>query len=165
MFESVDIQEAIKRSILVDKCARDFYRLGSMHMNDERAKKTFELLASEKEEHAKRFYDIYEGTDIPDFEAFMAVDPKTDLDWLNDKEKALMKDMDERHALELAMDKSQILVKSLRDIANKIADSQVKSVFLKNADAAQQHYQLVESEYAHLMGMVHETDIDTYVRE
>ena len=165
MFESVDIQEAIKRSILVDKCARDFYRLGSMHMNDERAKKTFELLASEKEEHAKRFYDIYEGTDIRDFEAFMAVDPKTDLDWLNDKEKALMKDMDERHALDLAMDKSQILEKSLRDIANKIADSQVKAVFLKNADAAQQHYQLVESEYAHLMGMVHETDIDTYVRE
>lgn len=165
MFENVDIQEAIKRSILVDKCARDFYRLGSKHMNDGQAKKTFELLASEKEEHAKRFYAIYEGTDIPDFEAFMAVDPNTDLDWLNDKEKALMKDMDERHALELAMSKSQILENSLRDVASKIADSQVKEVFLKNADAAQHHYQLIESQYAYLMGMVHETDIDTYVRE
>ena len=165
MFENVDIQEAIKRSILVDKCARDFYRLGATHMNDERAKKTFDLLASEKEEHARWFYDIYEGSDIPDFDAFMAVDPNSDLDWLNDKEKALMKDMDERHALELAMNKSQVLEKSLRDIADKIADPQVSRVFLRNADATHQHYELIESEYAHLMGMVHETDIDTYVRE
>jgi len=36
---------------------------------------------------------------------------------------------------------------------------------LKNADATHQHYEVIESEYAHLMGMVHETDIDTYVRE
>ena len=27
------------------------------------------------------------------------------------------------------------------------------------------HYEIIESEYAHTMGMVHETDIDTYVRE
>jgi rubrerythrin len=58
MFENVDVQEAIKRSILVEKCARDFYRLGARHMQNERAKKTFELLAAEEEEHAKWFYDI-----------------------------------------------------------------------------------------------------------
>lgn len=165
MFENVDVQEAIKRSILVEKCARDFYRLGAKHMQDERAKKTFELLASEEEEHAKWFHDIYQGTDIPDFDAFMAVDPSTDLDWLSDKEKALMENMNERHALELAMNKSQILEKSLRDMADKIADPQVSEVFLKNAKATHQHYEIIESEYAHLMGMVHETDIDTYVRE
>jgi rubrerythrin len=165
MFENVDVQEAIKRSILVEKCARDFYRLGARHMKDDRARKTFELLAAEEEEHAKWFYDIYEGTDIPDFDAFMAVDPSTDLDWLSDKEKALMANMDERHALELVLDKSQILEKSLRDMADKIADDQVSAVFLKNANATRQHYDLIESEYAHLMGMVHETDIDTYVRE
>jgi hypothetical protein len=27
------------------------------------------------------------------------------------------------------------------------------------------HYAIIESEYARTMGMVHETDIDTYVRE
>ena len=165
MFENVDVQEAVKRSILVEKCARDFYRLGAKHMKNERARKTFELLASEETEHAKWFHEIYEGTDIPDFDAFMAVDPSSDLDWLNDKEKHLMENMDERHALELALHKSKVLEKSLRDMADKIADPQVSAVFLKNADATRQHYQLIESEYAHLMGMVHETDIDTYVRE
>ena len=165
MFENVDVQEAIKRSILVEKCARDFYRLGAKHMKDERARKTFELLASEEEEHARWFHEIYEGTDIPDFDAFMLVDPSTDLDWLNDKEKNLMEEMNERRAMELAMHKSQVLEKSLRDMADKIVDPQVSAVFLKNAEATQQHYQLIESEFAHLMGMVHETDIDIYVRE
>jgi hypothetical protein len=27
------------------------------------------------------------------------------------------------------------------------------------------HYEIIESEYAHLMAMVHETDIDIFVRE
>jgi hypothetical protein len=36
---------------------------------------------------------------------------------------------------------------------------------LLNAKSTHQHYELIESEYAHLMGMVHETDIDTFVRE
>lgn len=165
MFENIDVQQAVKRSILIEKCARDFYRLGATHMKNERARKTFEKLASEEEDHARWFYDIYDRSDIPDFDRFMAVNPGTDLDWLNDKEKALMENMDERHALELAMNKSQILEKSLRDMAGRIADLQVREVFLKNADATNQHYQLIESEFAHLMGMVHETDIDTYVRE
>jgi hypothetical protein len=38
-------------------------------------------------------------------------------------------------------------------------------VFEDNARSTDNHYQLIESEYARLMGMVHETDIDTFVRE
>jgi len=165
MFENVDVQEAIKRSILVEKCARDFYRLGASHMKNTRARKTFELLAREEEDHARWFYEIYRGGDIPDFEALMAVDPNDDLDWLNDREKELMENMDERHAMELALHKAEVLEKSLRDVADKVSDKEVSAVFRKNAEATHQHYELIESEYAHLMGMVHETDVDTYVRE
>ncbi len=165
MFENVDLQEAIKRSIQTEKNARDFYRLGAKHMKDERARKTFELLASEEAEHASWFYDIYEGEDIPDFDAFMAVDPAKDSDWLTELEKEQMEELTVRRAMELAMDKELKLEKSLRKLAAKIQDPGVRAVFLKNAESTHQHYELIESEYAHLMGMVHETDIDTYVRE
>ena len=165
MFEEVDVQEAIKRSIQVEKNARDFYRLGASHMKDDQAKKTFELLAREEAEHAKWFYDIYEGNDIPDFDAFMAVDPDTDSDWLSDLEKHLMEELTVRRAMELAIEKELNLEKSLRQLADKIADSRVRDVFLLNAESTHHHYELIESEYAHLMGMVHETDIDTFVRE
>lgn len=165
MFETVDVQEAIKRSIQTEKNARDFYRLGAKHMKNERARKTFEVLAREEAEHARWFYDIYTGSDIPDFEAFMAVDPDRDADWLTDLEQELMEELDERRAMELAMDKELKLEKALRDLAEKVPDGKVADVFLKNAKSTHQHYELIESEYAHLMGMVHETDIDTYVRE
>lgn len=165
MFDDVDVQEAIKRSIQVEKNARDFYRLGASHMKDEQARKTFELLASEEAEHASWFYEIYEGDDIPDFNAFMAVDPDTDSDWLSDLEKHMMEGLQVRRAMELAMEKELNLEKALRQMAEKIADPKVREVFLLNATSTHHHYQLIESEYARLMGMVHETDVGIFVRE
>lgn len=165
MFENVDVQEAIKRSIQTEKNARDFYRLGAKHMKNPRARKAFELLAKEEEDHAKMFYDIYQGGDLPEFSAYMAVDPSRDSDWLTDLEKELMEELNERRAMELAMDKELKLEQTLRTLAEKIPDKGVHEVFLKNAESTHQHYELIESEYAFLMGMVHETDIDTYVRE
>ncbi|MFA5517198.1 MAG: ferritin family protein [Desulfuromonadales bacterium] len=165
MFENVDVQEAIKRSIQTEKNARDFYRLGANHMRDQRARQTFELLAKEEAEHARMFYDIYTGADIPDFDAFMAVDPLRDSDWLTDLEKELVEELDERHAMKLAMDKELKLEAALRSMAAKMPDAKAQEVLLKNAESTHQHFELIESEYAHLMAMVHETDVDIYVRE
>jgi len=165
MFEKIDVQEAIKRSIQTEKNAMDFYHRGAGHMKRQEARKTFELLSGEEREHAAWFYRIYEGGDIPDFNAFMAADPLKDSDWLTDLERILMSDFDERKAMELAMEKELKLEKSLRDMAMKISDEKVRKVFEANAESTHNHYLLIESEYARLMGMVHETDMDTYVRE
>lgn len=165
MFENIDVQEALKRSIQTEKNARDFYRLAAKHMKNDRARKTFDLLAREEQDHARMFYDLYEGEDIPDFEAFMAVDPDRDSDWLTAFERLTMEDLNDRQAMELALEKERKLADSLRKMAERIADEEVRQVFLKNAESTEQHFALIESEFAHLMGMVHETDIDTYVRE
>jgi len=165
MFDNVDVQEAVRRSIQTEKNARDFYLLGARHMRSERARKGFEVLAREEEEHARMFYDIYPGDDLPPFEEMMAEAPDRESDWLTALEKELMGELNERRAMELAMEKEEKLAEALRELAAKIADPKVREVFLQNADSTNQHYELIESEFAHLMGMVHETDIDTYVRE
>jgi ferritin-like metal-binding protein YciE len=67
--------------------------------------------------------------------------------------------------MELAMEKELLLEKHLRAMAEKIDDPDVKAVFESNAKSTHNHYVLIESEYARIMGMVHETDIDTFVRE
>jgi len=155
--------DAIKRSILTEKSAMDFYTRCANQMKNERARKTFELLAKEEREHAESFYKIYDGDDIGTFEDFMQVE--TDSDWLNDLEKAALPNMDERKAMEFAMEKEQQLEKHLRAMAEKVDNPEIKAVYEANAESTHNHYVLIESEYAHLMGMVHETDIDTYVRE
>lgn len=161
----MDLQDAIKRSIQTEKNAMDFYHLAAANMKNAEAKRVFEVLMREEREHAGSFYDIYPGNDIPDFDAFMASPPQQGESWISELEKLLLADFSERRAMEVAMEKEQNLETSLRQMATKISDPQVRAVFEANADSTHNHYVLIESEYARLMGMVHETDIDTFVRE
>jgi len=163
--ENITPQEAIKRSVQTEKNAMDFYRIGAQHMKNGDARKTFELLAREEREHAAEFYALYSGSELPDFESFIAAEPEHNVDWLSDLNKKLMGDFNDRQAMELAMEKEQQLEEHLRKMAERFDDPEVRSVFLKNAASTHNHYLLIESEYARLMGMVHETDIDTFVRE
>lgn len=163
--EDITPQEAIKRSIQTEKNAMDFYRIGATHMKNIDARKTFELLAREEREHAEEFYQVYTGSDLPDFEAFISAEPEQDVDWLSDLNKKLMGDFNDRQAMELALEKEQLLEAHLRKMAARFDDPAVRKVFENNAESTHKHYVLIESEYARMMGMVHETDIDTFVRE
>jgi len=165
MNKTVDVQDAIRRSIQTEKNAMEFYQRGAAEMKDADARKTFELLAREEREHAEEFWSIYPGSDIPDFAAFMTATAGASSDWMTDLEKVLMSDFNERKAMELAMEKEQNLEKSLREMAAKMTDPEVRKVFEANAKSTHNHYVLIESEYARMMGMVHETDMDTFVRE
>lgn len=163
--ENITPQEAVKRSVQTEKNAMDFYRIGAKHMKNEDARKTFELLAREERDHAAEFYEIYTGSELPDFETFISAEPENDVDWVSDLNKRLMGEFNDRQAMELAMEKEQQLEEHLRKMAARFDDTEVRAVFLKNAESTHNHYLLIESEYARLMGMVHETDIDTFVRE
>ena len=165
MQDSVDVQEAVRRSIQTEKNAMDFYTLCARHMKDAEAVKTFELLAREEREHADWFFQVYKGGGLGNFNEFIKREPAEDSDWLGEKERQLLPTLDERRAMELAMEKEQQLEKHLRNMAEKITDPEVRAVYEANAKSTHNHYLLIESEYARLMGMVHETDIDTYVRE
>jgi rubrerythrin len=165
MFNQIDVMEAVRRSIQTEKNAMDFYLRGATKMKNAGARKVFELLAREEREHAHWFHNVYPGDDIPNIEAFLDAAPGSDSEWLRDLEKVNTAGFDERRAMELAMEKEQKLAAHLRNVAARIDNPQVRTVYEQNARSTDHHYQLIESEYARLMGMVHETDIDTYVRE
>jgi rubrerythrin len=160
-----DVQNALKRSVQTEKNAMNYYQIAAKHMKDEGAIKTFELLAREEREHAKHFFDSYTGDDMPSFEEFINAPPENESDWLSDLEKAIASGLDERKAMELALEKEKKLEESLRYMATKVEDPAVAAIFEANAKSTHNHYVIIESEYARLMGMVHETDMDTFVRE
>jgi rubrerythrin len=162
---SIDVQEAIKRSIQTEKNAMNFYQLGAQQMKDPAACKTFELLAREEREHAGQFFRIYKGTDIPSLEAFLDSPFDNESTWVASITRLIDSDFTEKKALELAMEREKNLEDALMDIAAKIEDADVKAVFVLNAKETHNHYLMIESEYARTMGMVHESDMDTYVRE
>jgi len=158
-----DIQAAIRRSILTEKQAMLYYRQAAKYISDTAARRTFELLAGEEHEHAAHFYSIYRGDDIPSLETFLA--KGGDSDWMSELERGELAKLDERRALTVAMAKEQQLEEHLREMAERIDDPSIRAVYLENAESTHNHYLLIESEYARLMGMVHESDMDTYVRE
>ena len=162
---SINIQEAVKRSIQTEKNAMNFYQLGAKKMNNPDARRTFELLAREEREHAAHFYKIYQGSDIPSLEAFLDTAPDNESSWVSTIARLISADFTEQKALELAMEREQNLEEALLETAAKIDIPEIKAVYDLNAKETHHHYELIESEYARLMGMVHESDMDTFVRE
>jgi len=162
---TIDVQEAIKRSIQTEKNAMHYYQYGAQRMKDADAKRTFMLLAGEEREHAGHFYRIYRGTDIPSLDAFLDTPFDNESGWLAAITRDIGEDFNEQRALEVAMEKEQHLEEALQDTAEKMSDPEVRAVYELNVRETHNHYLMIESEYARLMGMVHETDMDTYVRE
>lgn len=160
-----ELQDAIKRSIQTEKNAMNFYQIGARQMKNHDACKTFELLASEEREHAGQFHRIYKGGDIPDLAAFLDQAPDNESSWISSIARIINEEFTEQKALELAMEREKNLEQALLETAAKVTDPEARGVFELNAKETHNHYLMIESEYARLMGMVHETDMDIYVRE
>lgn len=165
MFENIDLKDAVRRAMQTEKNAMDFYKRGAELMKNVEAKKVFELLAREESEHAEWFYNVYPGDDISDLQAFLNSGADKDSEWMAELSQVKSEDFNERKAMEMAMAKEKNLAEHLRALAAKIQDPEIRKVFEQNATSTDHHYQIIESEYARLMGMVHETDMDTFVRE
>jgi rubrerythrin len=160
-----DVQKAVRRSLQTEKNAMDFYQAAAKRMQDPDAKRVFELLSREEREHAGTFFKIYREGDIPSLDTYLNTPPEHEAEWLAALGKLFEADFTEAKALKIALDKEAELEKALRNLASQMTNPEVKAVYELNADETRKHYLLVEAEYARVMGMVHESDMDTFVRE
>lgn len=165
MPQEFNMQEAIKLAIKTEKNVMDFYRRAAAVTQNPRGKKVFEQLSNEEREHCSHFFHLYKGADLGPFEKYIATPPQNDSAMIRELEKSIDASTHERKAMEIALKEEEDLAKSLEMTASRIIDPAVRSVFDQMAKETRNHFALIESEYAHLMGMVHETDIDTFVRE
>lgn len=165
MPQELKMQEALKQAIHAKKNLMDFYQKAAEINNNPAGKKIFQRLADEVKENIGRFFNHYKGTDLGPLDAFISAPPHPDSAMLVSLQKALNNNMHDRKAREIAMKEELDMEKNFTMLAEKMIDPMVRSVFLKVAEETRNHYAIIESEYARTMGMVHETDINTYVRE
>ncbi|WP_161807378.1 ferritin family protein [Geoalkalibacter ferrihydriticus] len=159
------MKEAIKTAVQTEKDVMDFYSRAAQITQNERGRKVFEQLAKEEKEHCSHFFKIYPGNDLGSFEQYIQSPPRKESAMLRNLEKALDENVHERRAMEIALKEEEDLARVLEGTATNIIDPAVRTVFDRMAKETRDHFAVIESEYARLMGMVHETDIDTYVRE
>jgi rubrerythrin len=165
MGKEYSVQEALKLAIKAEKDSMDFYIRAASSAKNERAKKVLEMLAAEEASHVKHFFEHYKGTDFGDLPTFMASPVDTKNPTYMKLEKAIKEDMGEQAALELALVEEKDCIGQYTQLAAGVVDPMVKAIFERVVKETQGHYDLIEAEYAHLMGMVHDSDQDTFVRE
>ncbi len=165
MPQEYTLKEALKMAILAKKNLMDFYLEAANITENEEGKRVFVRLAGEVGDNARKFYQYYQWDDLGSFEDIMDKPPKADSVMLVELKRALNKDMHERKARELALKEEESLEKTFLQAAKNIIDPQARAVFVEVAKDTRNHYEIIASEYSRTMGMVHETDMDTYVRE
>ncbi len=159
------LQEAISLAIKAEKDSMDFYRRAASVAKNDRARKVLELLANEEVGHLKAFFDHYEGSEFGDLTSFINSPADTKNPAFIKLEKAISDDIVEQKALEIALAEEKDCIGQYTQLAQGVVDPAVRAVFDRVVKETQGHYDLIESEYAHIMGMVHESDQDIYVRE
>lgn len=158
-------QEAIKVAIESEKQLMCFYRKAAEMVADEGGRKVFSRLSEEKKEHVGAFFRYYRGEEFGPYEEFISTPCPAEKEVMKELGDVIDGQVKERRAREIAMAKEEQFEKLLRSRAKQIVDPGVRMIFDKMADESKNHYAIIESEYAHFMGMPHETDIDTFVRE
>ena len=165
MGKEYTVQEALKLAIQAEKDSMDFYRRAASVTTNERAKKLFELLANEEVGHLKAFFEHYKGKEFGDLKSYIASPPDLENAVYKELEKAITADTHEQKALEISLLEEKACIDQYTVFARDMVDPLVKNIFERVVKETEQHYALIESEYAHIMRMVHESDQNTYVRE
>ncbi|MRR53641.1 MAG: ferritin [Deltaproteobacteria bacterium] len=165
MGKEYSLQEALKLAIKAEKDSMDFYLKAASVSVVERAKKIFQLLAGEEEEHLRAFFGHYKGSDFGDLASYISSPPDKASANYALLEKAIDRETHEQQALEIALKEEKYLIDRYSQFAGDMVDPLVRGVFEKVIWETQKHYDLIEAEYSYVMGMVHESDQDIYVRE
>jgi len=165
MGKEYTVQEALRLAIKAEKDSMDFYQKAASVTGIERAKKVFRLLADEEKEHLASFFEFYQGVEFGDLQTFMGSPPDRAAAGYVALKKAIDRKTHEQKALEIALHEEKALIERYSQFAGDIVDPLVRGIFERVIRETRKHYELIESEYAYIMHMVHESDQDIYVRE
>jgi len=165
MGKEYTMQEALKLAIQGEKDSMDFYRRAGAATGNERAKKVFDLLANEEVGHLKAFFDHYKGTEFGDLKSYMESPPDKKSATYLALEKAIDENVHEQKALEIALKEEKACIDQYTLLVKDIIDPLVRKVFEQVIKETQNHYDMIEDEYMHVMKMVDKSDQDIYVRE
>ncbi|GFE56627.1 ferritin family protein [Geobacter sp. AOG1] len=165
MGKEYTMQEALKLAIQGEKDSMDFYRRAGAATRNERAKKVFDLLANEEVGHLKAFFDHYKGSEFGDLKSYMESPPDKKSATYLALEKAIDENVHEQKALEIALKEEKACIDQYTILVKDLVDPLVRKVFEQVIKETQNHYDMIEDEYMHVMKMVDKSDQDIYVRE
>lgn len=144
-----ELKAAVRKMIQVELDAMNYYLKATEAMQDEGAIFNFNLLADEEREHARSFYQIYPGDDLPAFDELL-IQTEGNPQVVQAIDIGLVARLDERQALQLAMKLEKEVEGNLRKMAVKLKNAEARAVIEKNAESTLSHYEMIAADYARL---------------
>ncbi len=145
------IQQVLRKMLQCELEAMHYYQQASGYMQDEGAIYHFKLLAEEEREHARTFYDLYPGDDLPEFDELINALPEQS-SALGGIDLQLMARLSEQHALQLAMKMEAEVAESLKQILRQVQNPAARACIEKNIESTLGHLELIEDDYQRLFG-------------
>jgi len=147
--KTTELKSAIRKMIQVELDAMLYYQKATEAMQDEGAIFNFNLLADEEREHARSFYEIYPGDELPTFdEMVIQAQENTTIAQLLDI--GLIARLDECQALQLAMKLEKEVEGNLRKMALELNNPDARAVVEKNAESTLSHYEMIAADFTRL---------------
>ena len=165
MPQEYTMQQALRQAIQTKKDLYDFYREAAEVTENPAGKMVLRRLCDEVGENIGKFLKYYKNNDLSSLDEFLATPPQPSSVMLVELRKALDKKVQARKARELAMQEEKSIELSFRRAAQQVVDPVVRNLFMEVADDAGRHFAVIESEYEYQISRIHESDVDTYVRE
>ena len=165
MPQEYTMQQALRLAIQTKKDLYDFYREAAEVTENLAGKMVLRRLCDEVEENIGKFFKYYKNNDLSSLDEFLATPPQSGSVMLIELRKALDKKIQARRARELAMQEEKSIEMSFRRAAKQVIDPIVRNLFMEVADDAARHFAIIESEYEYQITRIHESEVDTYVRE
>ena len=165
MPQEYTMQQALHQAIQAKKDLYDFYCEATEVTENPEGKMVLQRLRDEVGENIGKFFKYYQNSDLSSLDDFMATPPQPGSVMLVELRKALDEKVHASKARELAMQEEKSIEMSFRRAAQEVIDPVVRNIFLEGADDAARHFAIIESEYEYQVTHIHESDVDTYVRE
>jgi rubrerythrin len=155
---------AILNAIKIEKASYDLYRLAANSAIQSETVELFNNLASEEFEHMVGFIDLYPGDKSEITSLINGISIRSKLN-LSDLQTIRNCSDYRKQVLSIAMKEEQFCIDLYTTCISLIHIPEVNNVFKKALEETKQHFDTIEAEYACSMGMVNDSDINTYVRE
>ncbi len=144
-----ELRQALRKMLQSELEAMQYYQQASRYMQDEAASYHFNLLAQEELEHARTFYEVYPGDDLPEFADLIKQLPKQSAA-LNSIDQQLMARLSEQHALQLAIKMEAAVADNLKRMLARIHSPAARITIEKNIESTLNHLELIEQDYQRL---------------
>lgn len=165
MHQELSTHDAVTFVIETQKSLVGFYQHAAELVDNADGRRVFARLAEETRNRLARYYHRHYGSGAFDFEGFMTSPMLGDSAMLHELGRQIAVDLNGHQARNLAMQEEFDIERRLNLYAGHVINPVAREILRQAAEETGQHAQIIESEYAHTMGMVHETDINTFVRE